>query len=175
MQQLERIQKTFHVFQILTKIAYVFSIVGAVFCAVGALCAFSWYTGGQVFSLFGEPVTIFSSGKGMNEMLAVLLADFIMITSEAILLSFANRYLKAEQAEGTPFSEAGAEQLKRLGIRCIWLPIVAMVVASVIGVSFNVDRLDAYSNLPSLATGIVLILASMIFRYGAALEEKCRC
>lgn len=175
MQQLERIQKTFRVFQILTKIAFVFSIIGAILCAVGALCAFSWYSGGQVFSLFGEPVTIFSSGKGMNEMLAVLLADFIMITSEAILLSFANRYLKAEQAEGTPFSEAGAEQLKRLGIRCIWLPIVAMVVASVIGVSFNVDRLDAYSNLPSLATGIVLILASMIFRYGAALEATSKC
>lgn len=175
MEQLNRIQKTFHVFQILTKIAYVFSIVGAVFCAVGALCAVSWYSGGQVFSLFGEPVTIFSTSRGMNETLAVLLADFIMITVEAILLSFANRYLKAEQAAGTPFTEAGAEQLKKLGIRCIWLPIVAMVMVSVIGVSFHVDHLDAYSNLPSLATGLVLILASMIFRYGAALEEKCRC
>ena len=111
----------------------------------------------------------------MNEMLAVLLADFVMITAEAILLAFANRYLKAEQAAGTPFTEAGAEQLKKLGIRCIWLPIVAMVVASVIGVCFNVEDLDISSNLPSLATGIVLILASMIFRYGAALEAKCKC
>lgn len=175
MKQLETIQKTFRVFRILTKIAFVFSIIGAVTCAVGALCATAWYTGGQVFSLFGEPVTIFSSGRGMNEMLAVLLADFVMITAEAILLSFAYRYLKAEQTDGTPFTETGAEQLKRLGIRCIWLPIVAMVVASVIGVSFNVDGLDAYSNLPSLATGIVLILASMIFRYGAALEATSKC
>lgn len=174
MEQLQKIQKTFHVFEILTKIAFVFSIVGAVCCAVGALCATAWYTGGQVFSLFGEPVTIFSTDKGMNEILAVLLADFIMITAEAILLSFANRYLKAEQAAGTPFTEAGAEQLKKLGIRCIWLPIVAMVVASVIGVCYNVEALDIDSNLPSLATGIVLILASMIFRYGAALEETCR-
>lgn len=175
MEQLNRIQKTFRVFQILTKIAYICSIVGAIICAVGALCAFSWYSGGQVFSLFGEPVTIFSSGKGMNEMLAVLLADFVMITAEAILLSFAYRYLKAEQADGTPFTESGAEQLKRLGIRCIWLPIVAMVVASVIGVSFGVENIGSDSNLPSLATGIVLILASMIFRYGAALEAKCKC
>lgn len=175
MEQLQKIQKAAHVFQILTKIAYIFSIVGASLCAVGALCAFSWYSGGQVFSLFGEPVTIFSSTRGMDETLAILLADFIMITAEAILLSFANRYLKAEQAAGTPFTEAGAEQLKRLGIRCIWLPIVAMVVASVIGVSFGVEDLDIDSNLPSLVTGIVLILASMIFRYGAALEEKCKC
>lgn len=175
MEQLQRIQKTFRVFQILTKIAYVFSIVGAAICAVGALCAFSWYSGGQVFSLFGEPVTIFSSDRAMNEMLAVLLADFVMVTAEAILLSFAGRYLKAEQADGTPFTVTGAEQLKKLGIRCIWLPIVAMVVASVISVSFGVEDIDAVSNLPSVATGIVLILASMIFRYGAALEETCKC
>lgn len=174
-EQLNRIQKTFRVFQVLTKIAYICSIVGAIICAVGALCAFSWYSGGQVFSLFGEPVTIFSTSKGMSETLAILLADFVMITAEAILLSFAYRYLKAEQSAGTPFTEAGAEQLKKLGIRCIWLPIVAMVVASVIGVSFGVEDLGIDSNLPSLVTGIVLILASMIFRYGAALEAKCKC
>ena len=175
MEQLRKIQKTFHVFEVLTKIGYILSIVGAVFCAVGALCAVAWYNGGQVFSLFGEPITPFSTGRAMNEMLAVLLADFVMITAEAILLAFANRYLKAEQAAGTPFTEAGAEQLKKLGIRSIWLPIVAMVVASVIGVCYNVESLDVDSNLPSLATGIVLILASMIFRYGASLEEKCKC
>ena len=175
MEQLQKIQKTVHVFEILTKIAYVFSIVGAVFCAVGALCALAYVSGGQVFSLFGEPITIFSTTRSMSQTLAVLLADFVMITAEAILLSFALRYLKAEQAAGTPFTEAGAEQLKRLGIRCIWMPIVAMVVASVIGVCYDVENIGSDSNLPSLVTGIVLILASMIFRYGAALEEKCKC
>ena len=175
MEQLQKIQKTFHIFEILTKIAYIFSIVGAVFCAVGALCALCYLSGGQVFSLFGEPITIFSTTRTMSETLAIMLADFVIITVEAILLSFALRYLKAEQAAGTPFTEAGADMLKKLGIRCIWMPIVAMVLASVIGVCYNVENIGSDSNLPSLATGIVLILASMIFRYGAALEEKCRC
>ena len=175
MEQLQKIQKTFHIFEILTKIAYIFSIVGAVFCAVGALCALCYLSGGQVFSLFGEPITIFSTTRTMSETLAIMLADFVMITVEAILLSFALRYLKAEQAAGTPFTEAGADMLKILGIRCIWMPIVAMVLASVIGVCYNVENIGSDSNLPSLATGVVLIIASMIFRYGAALEEKCRC
>lgn len=65
--------------------------------------------------------------------------------------------------------------LKKLGIRCIWLPIVAVVVVSVIGVCCNAEDVGGYSNLPSIATGIVLILASMIFRYGATLEEKAKC
>ncbi|MCI7638356.1 MAG: hypothetical protein MSS60_00835 [Clostridiales bacterium] len=175
MEQLRKIQKTFHVFEVLTKIGYILSIVGAVVCAVGALCAVAWYNGGQVFSLFGDPITPFSTGRAMNEMLAVLLSDFVMITSEAILLSFACRYLKAEQAHGTPFTETGAEMLKKLGIRCIWLPIVAITVACVIGVCLGAEDAGDFSNLPSVATGIVLILASMIFRYGAALEETCKC
>ena len=175
MEQLQKIQKTAHVFEILTKIAYIFSIVGAVLCAVGALCAVAYASGGQVFSLFGEPITIFSTTRPMTETMAVMLADFVMLVTEAILLSFAYRYLKAEQAAGTPFTVSGAEQLKKLGIRCIWMPIVAMVVVSVIGVCYNVDNIGSDSNLPSLVTGVVLILASMVFRYGAALEEKCKC
>ena len=175
MEQLQKIQKTFHVFEILARIAYVFSIVGAVFCVLGALCALGYLSGGQVFSLFGEPVTIFSTTRSMGETLAIMLADFIMLSTEAILLSNALRYLKAEQTVGTPFHEAGAEQLKKLGIRCIWMPIVAMVVVSVIGVCYNVENIGSDSNLPSLIVGIVLILASMVFRYGAALEEKCKC
>ena len=174
MKSLQTIQKTFRVFQILAKIAFVFSIVGASICAVGAMCAVTWYSGGTVFTLFGEPVPIFADGEGLNQTLAVLLSDLIMLTAEAILLSNACRYFKTEQAEGTPFTENGADLLKRLGIRCIYMPIVAIVVASVITVCLGAERSGDVSNLPSVATGIVLILASLIFRYGAELEERNR-
>ena len=174
MKSLQTIQKTFRVFQILTKIAFVFSIVGASVCAVGALCVMAWYTGGQVFSLFGEPVTIFASSDGLNQTLAVLLSDLILLVTEAILLAFTGRYLKIEQAEGTPFTENGANLIRKLGIRCIYMPIVAVVIASVITVCLGVERSGDVSNLPSLATGLVLILASLIFRYGAELEARNR-
>ena len=172
MKSLQTIQKTFRVFQILTKIAFIFSIVGASICAVGALCAVTWYTGGQVFSLFGEPVTIFSSGEGMNQTLAVLLSDLIVLSTEAVLLAHAGRYFKTEQAEGTPFTENGAQQLKKLGIRCIYMPIVAVVIASVVTVCLGVEQGGNVSNLPSVATGILLILESLVFRYGAELEQR---
>ena len=151
-----------------------FSIIGASFCAVGVLCAVAWYTGGQVFTLFGEPVTVFAEGEGLNQMLAVLLSDMILLVAEAVLLAFAGRYLKTEQAEGTPFTENGANLIQKLGIRCIWMPIVAVVIASVITVCLGVERSGDISNLPSVVTGIVLILASVIFRYGAELEKQNR-
>ena len=174
MKSLQTIQKTFRFFQILTKIAFVFSIVGAAICAVGVLCSAVWYNGGQVFSLFGEPVTIFSSGKGLNQVLAVLLSDMVLLTADAILLGFAGGYFKTEQADGTPFTENGANLLRKLGIRCIWMPIVAVVIASVITVCLGAERSGDISNFPSLVTGIVLILSSLIFRYGAELEQRNR-
>ena len=172
MKTLEKIQKTMHVFGILTKIALVFSIIGAAFCAVGALCTLAWYTGGEVFSIFGEPITHFVGREDVNQAMAVLLSEVFFLSTDAILLTFAQRYFTLEQAAGTPFTRNGAEALKKLGIRCIYLPIVAMVIVAVVLACLNVERGGDWDNLPSLATGVVLILVSMIFRYGAELEEQ---
>lgn len=172
MKSLQTIQKTFRVFQILAKIAFIFSVVGASLCAVGALCAMTWYNGGQVFSLFGQPIPVFAEGADLWQAYAVLLSDMVYLTTDAILLGFAGQYFKTEQAEGTPFTESGANRIRKLGIRCIWMPIVAVVIASVITVCLGVEKSGDVSNLSSVATGIVLILASLIFRYGAELEAR---
>lgn len=171
MKSLQTIQKTFRVFQILAKIAFIFCIVGASICAVGALCVMTWYTGGQVFTLFGEPVTIFTDGEDLKQTLAMLLSGLVYLTTDAILLAFAGRYFKTEQAEGTPFTKRGADLIKALGIHCIWMPIVAVVISSVITVCLGVEKSGDVSNLPGVVTGIVLILASLIFRYGAELNR----
>lgn len=172
MKSLHTIQKTFQVFQILTKIAFIFSIVGASICAVGALCTIAGYTGGQALRFFGEPITFYVGREDMQQVMAVLLSDMVVLTTEAILLRFAGQYFQEEQTAGTPFTEKGANLIKKLGIRCIWMPIAAAVIASTIAVCFGVERGGDLSDLPSVATGIVLILASLIFRYGAELEQK---
>lgn len=172
MKSLQSVQKAFRVFQILAKLAFIFSIVGASICAVGALCAVAWHNGGTVFSLFGEPITFYAGGEDMRQAMAVLLSDLVYLTIDAILLFFAGRYFKTEQAEGTPFTENSANLIRKLGIRCIWMPIVAIVIASAITVCLGAEQNGDVSNLPSVVTGIVLILASLIFRYGAELEAR---
>ena len=174
MKSLQTIQKTFRVFQILAKIAFVFSIVGASICAVGALCVMTWYNGGQVFTLFGEPLTFFADGEDLKQTLAMLLSGLVYLTTDAILLGLAGQFFKTEQAAGTPFTEDGANRIRKLGIHCIWMPIVAVVIASVITVCLGVEQRGDVSNLPGVVTGIVLILASLIFRYGAQLEAQNR-
>lgn len=174
MRSLETIQKTFHVFEILTKVARILCIVAACMCAACILCAVTYYNGGRVISLFGQPLQIFPAGTDLTHILARLLAHTVVLCGNILLLVFAGQYFKAERAAGTPFTQDGADRLKRLGIRCIYVPIVALVVAAVvIELLGAVDVKDSISgNLPSLSVGLILLLASVIFRYGAELEER---
>ena len=171
MKALQTIQKTFRVFHVLAKIAFIFSIVGAALCAVGALCVVLGLTVGTGLTVFGQPVMSFGS-SGVNYALAALLTDMVILIGDAVLLGFTGRYLALELTEGTPFTENGANTLRRLGIRYIYIPIVTAVIASVIIVAFDAEPGRDISNLPELTTGIVLIITSLIFRYGAELEQK---
>ena len=172
MESLQTIQKVYHVFQILAKIAFIFCIIGASFCAVGALCSVAWYSGGQVFSLFGDPIIFYEGKESLSQIMAMLLSNMVYLITDAILLGIAGQYFKMEQAEGTPFTENGANLIKKLGIHCIWMPIVSIAIASIITVCLGAEGSSDISNLPSVITGVVLILASLIFRYGAELEKK---
>ena len=171
-ESLQRIQKTFQVFYTLVRIAKTLCIVGAVFCAVGALCITVASRGGQVFGLFGEPINVFAGTPDPIRMNAELWAAFIQLVAKAILLALAESYFKMEQADGTPFTEQGADRLKILGIRCIWISIVAVVLVVVIGTLLGATDAGTIGNSTEVITGIVLLLVSMVFRYGAQLEPK---
>lgn len=174
MTSLQTIQKTFRVFQILAKTAMILSFVWAGMAALGVLCSAVWYHGGTVVGASRELLYNLTGTGGLSEMTGVLLADTVFALTDGILLAFALRYFKAEQADGTPFTKQGAEQVKRLGIRTIVLPLVAIILAAILYAIFdpaqNVNR--DWSNLASVIMGIVLILASLVFRYGAELEEQ---
>lgn len=115
MNTLQTIQKTFRIFHVLAKIAFIFSIVGAALCAVGALCSVTGLTGGNNLILFGEPISSHIGSGEINYVLAALLSDMVILISDSILLGFTGRYLALEQAEGTPFTENGANTLRRRG------------------------------------------------------------
>lgn len=107
-------------------------------------------------------------------MIGVLLVDVILALTDGILLVFALRYFKAEQADGTPFTQHGADRILHLGILTIVLPLVAAILSTLVCefMTLPQDAVRDWGNLNSLTMGIVLILASLIFRYGAELETQ---
>ena len=174
MKSLQTIQKTFRVFQTLSQIAMVLSFVWAGLAALGLLCGVVWYSGGNVFGAKQELLFSLTVTGGLTEMIGVLLVDMILALTDGTLLVFALRYFKLEQADGTPFTWHCADRVLHLGVLNIVLPLVAAILSSIVCEIFSLpkDAVSDWGNLSSLTMGIILILASLVFRYGAELEEK---
>lgn len=174
MKSLQTIQKTFRVFQTLSKIAMILSFVWAGLAALGLLCGMVWYFGGNVVGANQELIYALTVTSGLTEMTGVLLVDMILALTDGTLLAFALRYFKLEQADGTPFTQHGADRILHLGILTIVLPLVAAILSALVCelMTLPQDAVRDWGNLGSLTMGIVLILTSLIFRYGAELETK---
>lgn len=174
MKSLQTIQKTFRVFQILTKIAMILTFVWAGLSLLGMLCGAVWYCSGTVTGAGRDILYFLTETRGLAEMEGILLSDTIFALADGIVLVFAFRYFKMEQADGTPFTKQGAEEIKRLGIRVIVLPLVSVILSAIVCAVFQLPQ-NANGNWNSpagIAIGIVFIIASLIFRYGAELEER---
>ena len=151
----------------------ILSFIWAGMAALGLLCAMVWLNGGTVVGADQELIYRMTVTGSLTEMIGVLLVDMILTLTDGTLLAFALRYFKAEQADGTPFTLRGAEQVLHLGIRTIVLPLVAAILTAVVRELFGLlqNAGAVWGNLSGLTMGIVLILASLVFRYGAELEE----
>ncbi len=152
----------------------IFSYVWAGLAALGLLCVLVGKDGTFAVSGTWALLHTLTETGGLTEMTAVLCTDAVSALLSAILLTFAYLYLKAEQADGTPFTHRGAEQIRRLGVRTIVLSIVNVALTKAV---FAASALPAYAdadrgNFSGVTLGITLLLVSLIFRYGAELEEK---
>lgn len=167
------IQKTFRVFHTLTKIAMILSFICAGLAHLGTLCGIVWYHGGTVIGADREMLLTLTGTDGLREMIAVLWVYTIVALTDGILLVHALGYLKMELADGTPFTHRGADRIRGLGIRTIVLPLVAAILIAVVYAVFDLpgNAVNHWDNAYSVTMGIVLILASLIFRYGAELGE----
>lgn len=171
METLESIQKTYKVFKTLAKIAMILSFVWAGTTLAGLLCGIAWRTSGSVIGISMENALKLTQTVGLNQMIGVLLADFVFALTDGFLFFFANRYFKQELADGTPFTLAGARQVKSLGIKTIVMPLVAVIISAVIYECFDLARPGDWGNGTAVVLGIALILFSLVLRYGAELRE----
>lgn len=172
MKTLESIQKTYKVFDTLAKIAMILSFIWAGTILIGVLGGIVWYTGGNIEGVPVEYALKQTQTGGALQMIGVLLGDFVPALTEGLLFLFAHRYFKQELADGTPFTMAGAEQVKSLGIKTIVMPLVAIIISAVIYECFSVTRPGNWDNGTAVVLGIALILFSLILRHGAELRDS---
>lgn len=171
MNNLEKIQKAMKVFQIIAKIVMVFSIVGAVFTLVCG--SVSLMADKLPFGELLQRLLIEANRTIDNRKIGIaLLCESVILIMGAIEAICVCRYFKLELSEGTPFTEAGAKSITKLGILFIVVEILSAAFSSAMEkFAFVSERMD---NGGGIGIGICLILLAMVVRYGAELEQRGR-
>lgn len=165
------IQKCARVFRILVRVGLILSIVGLVFGAAAAVLWVRWNNMPDSGIDTLERLMAMVDRGSYYRTLATLIADTAACGISGLLLWFAHRYLTHELADGTPFTDSGATELRRLGVLTILLPLASLIVRAIPYAAFDVSVPGGMDNASSVVLGVVLIIASVVFRYGAELTQ----
>ena len=171
MKTLRTIQTLSKVGKILSTIVYIFCIIGFCGCVAGILCIAA---GEEAFNLNGKSlndILMETSEMNLNTLYISMTVGAILCAGEAVLAKFAQHYFKRELRDGTPFTLDGANEMKRLGILIICIPLGTRFISEIVGeimktVMSNGVVPDMAEN-GSIALGAVFILMALICRYGA--------
>ena len=176
MKTLNTIQTLSRLGRIFSRIIYVASLVGAILCAFGI---FGLVAIPDNFKLGGTTIhglIELSDKLNLGTAIAGAAEVLIMCIGEMILASMAVRYFQHELDAGTPFTFEGADELKRLGICAICIPIasyaVAEIVYQIIKHFMTGVREFPGSDPVSVSLGVMMIVASLLCRHGAGLASK---
>ncbi len=177
MKTLNTIQTLSKIGKILSKIVYICCIIGIVGCAVGIVSLPFADTG--ILKIGG--VTIYGlivnrAGIDLNSLYPLMTGAMIVCIGQAVTAKFAERYFSHELTAGTPFTLAGANELLRLGIITICVPlgslILAQIVSSIVAEFIGCGEAFKIEGGDSVALGVMCILMSLLCKYGAECREN---
>lgn len=180
MKSLDTIQKLSKIGRVLSKIAFLFSVIGFCGCIAGLLSLS--FGNGSLIKIGGVTLHALISeeyGYNIKSTTAALSGWMIICAGKAVLSKFAEVYFKNELKAETPFTLVGAKGLL-LGILTLAIPtgcaVAGSIVEGIIAGFMQVEKAEAmdiyFDNAASIALGIMFILGSLLCRYGAELKER---
>ena len=169
---LTSIQKCTRVFRVLVRIGLILSIVGAVFGLAALMLWIHWNNAPATgIPQLDQVMQLIDRGSYYHT-LSTLIADVVGCAFGGALLWLFHRYLTHELADGTPFTFSGASELRRLGVVTIVLPLVSLCLQAIPYTVYDLSYPNRMENGTSVLLGVALILASLVFRYGAELTQS---
>lgn len=175
MKSLKTIQVLAEIGKVLSKIAYVCSIIGLICCAVAAALLLF---GMDIIKLGGVTLRGMLQSTGSinyGTLWSAVSSALCLCTGELFVSRAAGRYFVRELRDGTPFTEDGAHELMQLGISAIWIPIVAQVAAQVLHavIAEFVPGTAALEvgGFETVALGVTFIIVSLLCASAAQLKS----
>lgn len=183
MKSLHTIQTLSRLGKVLSKIAFILSVIGFCGCIAGII-SLSVGVGGLIklggVALHG--IIANDYGNSIQSVGAALSGWLIVCAGEAVLAKFAELYFKNELSAGTPFTLAGAKELMRLGILTLAIPtgcaVAGSIAEGIVAGFMDVERAAAmdlrFDNEASIVLGVMFLLMALLCRYGAELKAEER-
>lgn len=176
MKSLKTIQTLAKIGKILSRIIFIFCIVGFCGCVIGligiALGANTLKFGHFILSDALQTKAQLSVGS----VCAAMSVGMILCIGEAVLAKIAENYFKHELSRGTPFSFEGAKEMLSLGIFTICIPIASQIAAAIVHTVVSKAMNGAaplnLDNSGSVSLGIMFIVMSVLCKYGAELTSE---
>lgn len=173
---LKTIQTLSKIGKVLCTIVFIFSLIGAIGCAVGLISLAVIPDGFRLGGVTIHGLIKKSGGVSLGTCYAAMGMGTVLCAGECVLCQFAKRYFVNELEAGTPFTFDGAKELIRLGILTICIPVGTAIIAGIIyGVMSvlykNIGEVNL-SNSVSVGLGIMFIITGLICRYGAEVSQK---
>ena len=178
MKTLNTIQKLSKIGRILSKIIFIFCLVGGILCAVGILCLALIPDGFKIGEVTIRGLIESKADVSLGTCYTAAAMGLVFCAGEAVLAKIAERYFRNEIGAGTPFTEKGAYEMKRLGICTICIPIGTAIIAGIVYGILKLTLKDVadlkFADYASIGLGIMFIVMSLICRYGAYVENEKR-
>ena len=166
MKTLKTIQTISKIARIVSKVIFVFCIVGFCMSVVGVV---GLAIGAQSMQLAGvtlQGVLQTEADTSTGSLYAALAESIILCVGGAVLSKFALHYFERELEDGTPFTHRGAKELLRLGILTIAIPTCLSLISAIgVGIANNFDPTIkdlSVGSFGSVGLGIMMIFTSII-------------
>jgi hypothetical protein len=163
---------TYNVLRILSKIAFIFCIIGAVFSLI-ALLMFANMSEEVLMNIdFSDPdiaslLSVIDIGQIPSFLTFIFIFTLLICIASAVISKFSELYFGHTLDRRTPFTLEGSSEMLRLGIIMIAVNIALGVIVGIIygiftklynfpqGLNFNTD----------VTMGVFVILLSFVFKY----------
>ena len=176
MKTLNTIQKLAKIGKIISKIIFIFSIIGLVGCIAGIICLAVIPEGFKIGGLTVNEMVKKSGDVSVNTCYTAMAMGILLCAGEAVISKISEIYFKHELSAGTPFTFEGAKELLRFGICAIAVPIGTSLIAQIVYVIMSNALKDVadlnLNNSVSAGLGIVLIVVSLLCKYGAEISQN---
>ena len=171
--------------KVVTKVVEIFHWVGTALMAAATVCALvnparvKYFVSFEAKECCGAELEIYSFSiraaveNGKVDMTAFVLfgigATLILALMAAIFHELSAMISSA--GEGTPFSEANAKRLYKVGFYSIFVPVVGMVMSVISRLVLGAEAAEISNGLDGLVVGLVVLCMTQFFCHGIKLEN----